>query len=89
MRANERGTRHLLGMQTSPTPVRLLLTIRETADALGLGRSTVYELITAGELDVVRIGRSARIPTASLEEFVQRHRSQRTSAPAPSSSVRL
>ena len=67
-------------MNTTTNPVRLLLTIRETADALGLGRSTVYELITAGELEVVRIGRSARIPVAAVEQFVQRHRSQRTSA---------
>ena len=70
-------------MNTNTSPTRLLLTIRETADALGLGRSTVYELITAGELEVVRIGRSARIPVATVEQFVQRHRSQRTSAPAP------
>ena len=74
-------------MQTRPTPVRLLLTIREAADALGLGRSTVYELITAGELDVVRIGRSARIPTASLDEFVQRHRSKASGPAAPATQI--
>lgn len=67
-------------MNSSTTPVRLLLTIRETADALGLGRSTVYELIAAGELEVVRIGRSARIPVVAVEQLVQRHRSHRPSA---------
>ena len=68
-------------------PIRLLLTIREAADALGLGRSTMYELITAGELDVVRIGRSARIPTASLDEFVQRHRSKASGPAAPATQI--
>jgi excisionase family DNA binding protein len=34
----------------------------------------VYELINAGELEVVHIGRSVRIPTDAIERFVERLR---------------
>jgi excisionase family DNA binding protein len=49
---------------------RLLLTIPEAAEALGLGRSTLYELIAAGRLEVVHIGRSARVPVDALGSFL-------------------
>jgi excisionase family DNA binding protein len=55
---------------------RLLLTVTEVAERLAVGRSTVYELTTAGELEVVHIGRCARIPVAALADFVQRKRDQ-------------
>lgn len=50
---------------------RLLLTVNEAAESLGLGRTKVYELISAGQIETVRIGRSVRIPAESLEEFVR------------------
>jgi excisionase family DNA binding protein len=52
----------------------LLLDVREAARVLGIGRSTVYELIASGEIEVVHIGRSARVPVAALHEFVDRCR---------------
>jgi excisionase family DNA binding protein len=48
----------------------------QAAHRLGVGRTTVYELTTAGELEVVHIGRGARIPAASLDAFVERIRDQ-------------
>ena len=56
----------------------LLLTIREAAKALRLGRSTIYELIAAGEIEAVHIGRSARVPADEIERFVNRLRSKRS-----------
>jgi len=56
---------------------QLLLTIPEAAARLGIGRSTVYELTATGALEVVHIGRCARIPAAALDDFVQRIRDQR------------
>ncbi len=50
---------------------RLLLRIPEAAQRLGLGRSTVYELVAAGELPIVRIGKSVRIPVSRLEAWVE------------------
>ena len=56
-------------------PVRpLLLTIRDAARVLSVGRTTMYELIAAGAIEVVHIGRSARVPVAALEAFVQQQR---------------
>lgn len=38
---------------------------------LGLGRTKVYELIAGGELQVVHIGRAARVPLAAVHGFVE------------------
>ena len=49
---------------------RLLLTVVEAAAMLGVGRTKVYELIAGGELQVVHIGRAARVPLATVHGFV-------------------
>ena len=49
---------------------QLLLRPEEAARVLGIGRSKVYELLAAGELPVVRIGRATRIPAAALQRWV-------------------
>jgi excisionase family DNA binding protein len=56
--------------QPAASGLRLLLTVREAAHALGVGRSTTYELIAAGELEVVHIGRACRVPVAVVEAYV-------------------
>jgi excisionase family DNA binding protein len=52
------------------TAVRLVLTVEEAADRLGIGRTLMYALITAGEVESVRIGRLRRIPADALERYV-------------------
>jgi excisionase family DNA binding protein len=47
----------------------VLFTIPEVAVALRVSRSTVRRLIADGELGVMRIGRSVRVPSAVLESF--------------------
>jgi len=47
-----------------------LLTIAETASALSIGRSSVYELLRRGEIPSVKLGRARRVPAAALDEFV-------------------
>ena len=49
---------------------RILVTPQEAADALGIGRTKVYELIRSGRLSSVKIGVLRRIPTSALHEFV-------------------
>lgn len=50
---------------------RILLRPAEAAEMLGIGRSTVYELIAVGDLPVVRIGQSVRISAEVLREWAQ------------------
>jgi len=56
------------------TGLVLLLSVEEVARALGIGRSKTYELIAAGELESVHIGRAARIPVTAVEDFVEQLR---------------
>ena len=53
---------------------RHLLTVDEAAEQLGVGRTLLYELVTSGELESVRIGRLRRIPSAAIGEYVDRLR---------------
>lgn len=52
--------------------MNILLTIPQAADALGIGRTKTYELISTGELPAVRIGRAVRIPARAVEDFAIR-----------------
>jgi excisionase family DNA binding protein len=52
----------------------LLLTMIDAARALSIGRTTMYELVAAGDIDVVHIGRSVRVPVDALHAFVERRR---------------
>ena len=49
----------------------MLLTPLECAHALGLGRSKVYELLSKGELESIRIGTARRIPVSAIETFIE------------------
>ena len=49
---------------------KLLYTPQEAASLLALSRSRTYELMGAGALPYVHIGRSRRIKAAALAEFV-------------------
>ena len=51
---------------------QLLLTTKQAAKVLGVGRTTVYELIKCGELRPVHISRCCRLSWAELERFVMR-----------------
>ena len=50
---------------------RLLLRVDEAADALGLGRTKVYELVMSGEIASVKIGRARRVPLDALKHWVR------------------
>ena len=52
------------------TRERLLLTVVEAASMLGVGRTKAYELIAGGELQVVHIGRAARVPLVAVRRYV-------------------
>ena len=52
------------------TSYRLLLTIPEAAQVLGVSRSILYQLVQAGEVATIKIGRSRRVPIVALEQYV-------------------
>lgn len=60
-------------MTTTSVP-QLLLTVEEAAQVLRLGRTTVYNLIRAGDLDSARVGRLRRVPLEELRRFAKEHR---------------
>ena len=47
----------------------LLQSISETARVLGLGRTTIYNLINRGQLETVKIGRRQLVKAASIERL--------------------
>ncbi|MFD1825237.1 MULTISPECIES: helix-turn-helix domain-containing protein [Mumia] len=48
----------------------LLLRPIEAAEQLGIGRTKLYELMSAGKLGYVQIGALRRVPLAALEKFI-------------------
>ena len=48
----------------------LLHTLRDSATQLGIGRSTLYTLIAAGQIATVKIGRRTLIAETELQRFV-------------------
>ena len=58
----------------SKSPVEpLLVRVEEAARILSLSRSTIYEMMDAGELPSVRYGAARRIPVAALRAWVAQH----------------
>ncbi|WP_405599337.1 helix-turn-helix domain-containing protein [Streptomyces sp. NBC_01410] len=49
---------------------RLLYKPEEAAEALAIGRSTVYELMAEGALKYIKLGRTRRIRRTDLESYV-------------------
>ncbi len=66
-----------------PYQDRLLLRPREVAAATGLSRSMVYELIGRGELPVVRVGKSVRVPVAALQQWIRDHTQEQCATHVP------
>ncbi len=50
----------------------LLVSVEHAAGLLGIGRTTLYELIRQGDVRPIRIGRCVRIPQRELEAYVER-----------------
>ena len=57
---------------TTPSNPRVMLTAEQAADALGIGRTTVFALIKSGELRSLLIGRLRRIPLDEVEAYSAR-----------------
>jgi excisionase family DNA binding protein len=53
---------------------KLLLTVVEAAHRLGIGRTLMYELLAAGRIESVHVGRLRKVPVEELARFVARCR---------------
>ena len=49
---------------------KLLLTAVEAAEQLTVSRTKIYELMAAGTLRSIRIGRLRRVPVDALKDFI-------------------
>lgn len=57
---------------THPIPDRAhLLTIDEACEALSIGRSKIYELITGGALASIKIGSRRLIAVSSIADYIR------------------
>ena len=61
-------------MKTTPSPDPICVRVNDAARMIGVGRTKLYELIAAGEVETVKLGKSTRITTASLHDLVRRQR---------------
>ena len=57
---------------TRPVVRPLLVSVEQAAGLLGIGRTTLYELMRQGDVRPIRIGRCVRIPQRELEAYVAR-----------------
>jgi excisionase family DNA binding protein len=57
----------------------LTVRIREACRLTGIGRSKLYELIAAGEIEIIKVGTITLIPITSLTDLLKR-RSDSTNA---------
>lgn len=50
----------------------VLMTPRELAELLKLGRNKTYELLASGELPIIRFGRAIRVPRSAVLNWIDR-----------------
>jgi excisionase family DNA binding protein len=62
---------------------RLLHSISETTELLGVGRTLIYSLIARGQLDRVKLGNRAMVTRASIQRLIDADGTgkRKTSAP--------
>lgn len=57
-------------------PPVLLLRVEDAARCLGIARTLMYELVSRGEVESVRVGRLRRIPVDCLRDYVDELRTR-------------
>jgi len=55
---------------TTASATKLLLTPSEAAQQLAVSRTEIYELMAAGTLRSIHIGRLRRVPVDALRDFI-------------------
>ena len=73
---NEEGGTLRQAMPVMPISVR----VPEACRLTGIGRSKLYELIAAGEIEVVKVGTMTLLPVSGLIAFIDAQRRLGTAA---------
>jgi excisionase family DNA binding protein len=55
-----------------PMPERVLLTVEEAAERLGIGRTFAWKLVRTGDLVSVQIGRLRRVHVDAVRAYAER-----------------
>ncbi len=55
---------------------RLVYSVEEAADLLGIGRTFMFHLVATGEIDSFKIGKRRKIPRDALDGYIERLRSE-------------
>ena len=70
-------------------PGRLLYSVEEAADLLGIGRTFMFHLVATGEIDSFKIGKRRKIPRDALDGYIERLRSEQAAAAGDLGELRL
>lgn len=60
---------------------KLVYTVDEAADVLGIGRTSAYEAVRRGEIPSIRVGRRLMVPKAQLDRLLSGDDRTRVSGP--------
>ena len=60
----------LVPLRSAGRPVKLVYTVDEVAELLGLSRGLTYDLVRAGTIPAERVGRRWIIPRARLDAWL-------------------
>ncbi|MEF2529207.1 MULTISPECIES: helix-turn-helix domain-containing protein [Streptomyces] len=66
--------------EEGPSTSEELLTVPQVMARLQLGRSTVYDLLRTRQLASITLGRTRRIPTHALTDFIRTRLEQEAAA---------
>lgn len=55
-------------------PDPICVRVNDAARMIGVGRTKLYALIAAGEVETVKLGKATRVTTASLHDLIRRQR---------------
>ena len=67
---------------TVRTDDRILLSVEDAAERLDIGRTMLYEPISAGAIHAIHVGRLRKVPVEALREYVDRQRALAGDTPA-------
>ena len=59
-------------MVLEPSPVKVLLTIDEAAQALSIGRTLLYDLLMRQQIASIKVGRVRRVPMTAIDDYINR-----------------